>query len=156
MSDKVPKNPEKHKKYLSKNAFNPYTRLESEMVLSLAFRKLTGKSKDILLLLLLKRKFTVNKKKKTTTYQQDNIKLTYIELQSPPLSYAQETIRRSFEQLRKHGFVELDNQGGAYHADCNTYRLIDKWRNWKKDDNFDKKEKDCKRGYQGRKPTDPA
>ena len=140
------------KTQLGRNGYGKYTNIETEMIISDAFMSLNGSAKTILMLFLLKRKGWKFKKGKAPEWVNPNqeINMTWIELESEPFNFHPEQIRRNMHTLRERGFVEVSHIGGAFKKDKNTYKLSNNWRLWSPGRNFDNKEKPLKRGFQGK------
>lgn len=121
------------------------TWITRSMVNAIAFRKLSSSAKDILLQLLLKRNFRQlsgpnNKRKREYICTNcNNLTLTYKELNVK--GYHNETIRRAFNSLFIHGFIEHTHRGGAFKKDKSVYKLSDNWKKWKPGMNYDSREK---------------
>jgi len=138
------------RRQLSRNGYGKYTSIETDMVISEAFRTLNGSCKNLLMLFLIKRYFKFEKGKIPICINSDEICMTYKELEAPPFEYHREQIRRNFKTLLARGFIKKMYQGGRCKKDKNVYGISDNWRIWKEGMDFSSKKKDVKRGYQGK------
>jgi hypothetical protein len=138
------------KQQLSRNGYGKYTSIETEMVTSKAWTTMSGSCKDLMIYFLLKRKLRYEKGKIPICTNPDEICMTYKEFENPPFNWSQEKFRRCKKKLLVRGFWKLIYKGGKYKKDKNIYGISDNWRMWKKGMNFNSKERDAKRGYQGK------
>lgn len=140
------------KKQLGRNGYGKYTIVETEMITSNAFATLNGTAKNILMLFLLKRKGWDFKKGKAPEWKNPDqeISMTWKELQNEPFNFHPEQIRRNFKILLCRGFIKIMYKGGAYKKDKNIYGLSNNWRIWSLGQDFSPKKKQIKRGFQGR------
>jgi hypothetical protein len=138
------------RKQLSKNGYGLYTTIETDMLISDAFKSLNATCIKHLIGFLLKRRMKYKKGKTPQCINSDEICMTYIELTSEPFNYHSEMVRRSLKTLIARGFIKIVHQGGAYKKDKTIYGICDTWRIWKEGMDFSPDKKDVKRGFQGK------
>jgi len=147
------------------NGYGRGTFLEAKIFLCPAFLSLGKRgsseivsyaSVQMLVLLLGKRQFGTIKDKKNSNPVQvredDNrFTLTYKELASYHIDQPQAT--RGFDELLAKGFIEIADPGGTFEKHKAKYSLVDDYHNWRPGHQpIRKRERDCKRGYQGKRP----
>ena len=111
----------KSKYTLKRNIF-----IESEMLDSEVFKKLSGKAKNVLLRFLQKR--TWNGKGKKKKYINSGLVFTYTEANELGISTSQfHTITK---KLYENGFIDIDHQGGGLARDYSRYSMSERWRDY--------------------------
>jgi len=144
-----------------KNRYGDGTFIKTYMFLSPAFLSLGKRgtaptvsncSAQMLILLLGKRTFTRIKRSGKLTYTRtdDNkFDLTYAELAAKGIS--QQRVTRGIDELLAKGFISIANPGGLFEKDKALYSLVDDYRNWRPEQPpIRKRQRDMKRGYQGK------
>jgi hypothetical protein len=139
------------KKQLSRNGYGRHTYFDTDMAVSKTWLSLNGTCKSILVLCLQKRQMRFLKKgDKIPTLLKGDFTMTYKELEAPPFGFHPGAIRRCFKTLLERGFIKIVHQGGAFKKDKTIYGISDNWMIWKKGVDFSPKERDAKRGFQGK------
>lgn len=146
------------------NGYGLGTFIETKMFLSSAFVSL-GQPKScefvatvsvqLLICFLGKRQFANAKdkkgNKKKVRVDENRFAFTYKELTGPPLNLTQPRATRGLDELLAKGFIERVDPGGAYDRHKALYALVDDWQYWKPGDPpLRRREKDVKRGFQGK------
>lgn len=149
----------------NKNGYGKGTFIETKMVLSPAYISLgqrgsceyvSSASSLVLICLLLKRGFSKGRDRKGNEEQykrsDDNrFTFTYKELTNKPLNLTQPRATRAIDELLAKGFIEIHDPGGLYEKHKAIYGLVDDWKRWRPGDPpIRKRERDIKRGYQGK------
>lgn len=161
------------KKY-GKNGFGKGTFIDTQMSLSEACLSLGQRgtsptvstaSIHVLKIFLHKRKFKeakVKGQKKYTRVDDNKFTLTYKEITSYGYRinrdgkrvkgvFTEGQFTRALDELLAKGFIKIVDHGGAYEKHKSQYALVDDWKRWFVGDSPVRfREKDRKRGYQGR------
>jgi hypothetical protein len=90
------------------------------------------------------------KGKKKTTWIDDNLTMTYLELEKT-YGVTRPRIVRAIDELLAKGFIEIRHHGGICQKDKSIYAMSDNYLIWTPGVVFSKREYDLKRGYQGKK-----
>lgn len=150
----------------NRNGYGKGSFIETKMVLSPAFISLgqrgsceyvSSASNLVLICLLLKRGFSKGKDRKGIEKQykrtDDNrFTFTYKELSNKPLNISQPRATRAIDELLAKGFIEIHDPGGMYEKHKAVYGLVDDWQGWRPGDQpIRRRERDIKRGWQGKK-----
>ncbi len=152
------------------NGYGAGTWVDTKMILSHAFLSLgirgstpivSHSSTKILLMLLAKRKFGAapdrkGSKQPRTRTDGNRITLTYTEVESrvdketgSPL-ISRKSITRGIDELLAKGFIEIVDPGGCYEQHKAVYGLTDDYLLWQTGHVIRTRERDVKRGYQGK------
>ena len=143
-----------------KGKFKAGTWVEREMFLSRAFHALSGFAPQLLIMFLGKRDIKL-KNGKYVCINQDNITMTYIELENIykrgkyekhlPKGITRTRINAALKQLLAKGFIKIIHRGGGFQQDKTIYALTDDWCLWRpRQVIYMRPEDTCQRGY--RKP----
>jgi hypothetical protein len=138
---------------LSRKKEPPGTFIYRELFTSKAFLSLRGFAPQLLILFLSKRKRNVvkdKKGKKKTIWIDDNINMTYIELEKK-YGVSRPRIVRAIDALLAKGFIEIRHHGGVCQKDKTIYAMSEKYLLWSPGVVFEQRQYDLKRGYQGKK-----
>ncbi len=123
--------------------FNSGTWVERELFESKAYISLKGFAPQLLVLFLAKRQFAKigrkGKEKRTCTNQND-LTMTYIELQKK-YGITKPRAIRAIDQLLANGFITIINPGGGYKQDKAIYGLSENWKWWQEGNVCEKREK---------------
>ena len=125
------------------------TFVERDLFESPAFIALRGVAPQMLIYILGKRDFTNTGKTSRICVNEDQIKLSYIELEK--LGITQPRATRGFDQLLAKGFIKLEHQGGGYQQDQSIYSLSNQYLLWKKGKVFSARPNVLKKGFQNSK-----
>ena len=123
--------------------------------MSTAFLSL-NKSAIIMLIALLNARKTANlkdkksKKTKPVFINIDSLEMPYVTLKKN-WGLNQQAVSRAVDELLAKGFIEIVHQGGLGEHDKARYALIDDYQQWKPGNVFRSRNRDVRRGYQGRK-----
>ena len=80
----------------------------------------------------------------------DRLKAPYVRLKER-YGMNDDGIARAKSELLEKGFINITNPGGLGKRDQTLYELVDDFKIWKPGDVIRKREKDVKRGYQGKR-----
>lgn len=152
------------------NGYGKGTWVDTSMILSKAFLSLGVKgstpivshaSPKILMMLLAKRQFDSKEKgqKRGPQINGSRLILTYAEMEShidkatgrPIIS--RKSITRGIDELLAKGFIEIVDPGGCYEQHKAVYGLTDDYLLWQPGQVIRIRERDVKRGYQGKQST---
>ena len=121
------------------------TFVERDLFESPAFIALKGVAPQMLIYILGKREFRQTNKSRTCV-NEDEIKLSYIELEK--LGITQPRATRGFDELLAKGFMKIEHHGGGYQKDQSIYSLSNQYNSWKKGIVFSKRPQGFKKGFQ--------
>jgi hypothetical protein len=100
--------------------------LEWEMLDSEVFKKLSGKTKNVLLRFLQKRIWIGKGKKKK--YINSGLAFTYSEAMALGVSTSQ--FHTIIKKLFEIGFIDIEHQGGGLARDYSRYALSERWHDY--------------------------
>lgn len=109
------------------------TFVDAEMILSKAYRELTGTGAKVLLVFLLKKPMEKINKKWVPKEEGGEIRFTYREAERKH-GISRPRFTRALDDLIDKGFIDLNYQGGGMQGDQSLYRLSEMWRNYGTDD----------------------
>ncbi len=153
------------------NGYGKGTFVDTSMILSTAFLSLGVKgstpvvshaSPKLLMMLLAKRQYERQKDRKgierRVRVDDNRFVLTYVEVEShidkitdrPIIS--RKSITRGIDELLAKGFIEIVDPGGCYEQHKAVYGLTDDYLLWQPGQVIRTRERDIKRGYQGKQP----
>jgi len=137
---------------MAKNKLPSGTFIYREMFTSPAFLSLKGFAPQLLILFLAKRQrnnVKDKKGKKKTVWIDDNLNMTYLELEKK-YKVTRPRIVRAIDELLARGFLQIRHRGGTYKQDKSIYALSDSYLIWSPGVVFEERPKDARRGYQGK------
>jgi len=106
------------------------TYVEAELILSKAFKELTGTGKKVLLLFLLRRPMEkVNGDGSWSPKKGAEMRFTYKEAENE-FGISTSTFYRNSGDLIDKGFIDLIHQGGSLEGDKSLYTMSERWRDY--------------------------
>jgi hypothetical protein len=130
---------------------------ERKVFLSAAYQALSKNARMVLLAILDARKVNPTFKKSVKSGPRseryvdlDKIKMPYNMLVSR-YGIRRASIPAAIDDLLAKGFIEIKHAGGAAEYDQSVYGLIEDYLEWKPGMIFRRRQRDIKRGFQGRK-----
>lgn len=152
------------------NGYGKGTWLDTSMILSQAFLKLGVKgsspivshaSHKILMMLLAKRQYGTKKSGEVRGVRKDGNRLTltykeaesFIDKETGRPIISKKTMTRGIDELLAKGFITIVDPGGCYEQHKAVYGLTDDYLLWQPGQVIRARERDFKRGYQGKQPA---
>jgi DNA-binding transcriptional ArsR family regulator len=112
----------------SKNRLKRKAIVDSEVIESRAFRKLSAADMLVYLRCLQKRSWTKHKHK--IVYTDEPFGFPYSEA-TQVLGIGRSTFRRAIRRLHERGFIKVEHQGGSFEGkDYSRYSLSEDWRQY--------------------------